>query len=156
MKKIIFTILLFIIPLSIYAETSLFSIHSQCLNNSDVSVYINNKKVYGFEEEYYLSLSLIFYVVDDTGRQYYVFQDNPEGNACDGADLRIFERINNKFTYMDTIGWCGPGYPEISFNNNTKEITVKGQAVSRYPEGVIIPLLYVYKNGKVTTINGYD
>ena len=57
---------------------------------------------------------------------------------------------------MDTIGWCGPGYPEISFNNNTKEITVKGQAVSRYPEGVIIPLLYVYKNGKVTTIKGYD
>ena len=57
---------------------------------------------------------------------------------------------------MDTKGWGGPGYPEISFNNKTKEITVKGQAVSRYPEGVIIPLLYVYKNGKVTTIKGYD
>lgn len=157
MKKIItILVLLLIIPVTSKAETVLFSLKSQCLNHSDVSVYINNKEVYGFQEEYFMSLSPIFYAVDDTGKEYYVFQDNPEGNMCDGADLRIFERENNKFTYMDTIGWCAPGYPEISFNNNTKEITVKGEAISRYPEGVKFPLLYVYKNGEVKTIKGYE
>lgn len=156
--KIIITILvlLLIIPVTSKAETVLLSLKSQCLNNSDVSVYINNKEVYGFQEEYFISLSPIFYAVDNTGKEYYVFQDNPEGNMCDGADLRIFERENNKFTYMDTIEWCAPGYPEISFNNTTKEITVKGEIISRYPEGLKFPLIYVYKNGEVKTIKGYE
>lgn len=157
MKKIItILVLLLIIPITSKAETVLLSLKSQCLNPSDVSVYINNKEVYGFQEEYFISLSPIFYAVDDTGKEYYVFQDNPEGNMCDGADLRIFEKENNKFTYMDTIDWCSPGYPVISFNNTTKEITVKGEIISRYPEGVKFPLLYVYKNGKVKTIKGYE
>lgn len=157
MKKIItILVLLLIIPITSKAETVLLSLKSQCLNHSDVSVYINNKEVYGFQEEYFISLSPIFYAVDDTGKEYYVFQDNPEGNMCDGADLRIFEKENNKFTYMDTIDWCSLGYPVISFNNTTKEITVKGEIISRYPEGVKFPLLYVYKNGKVKTIKGYE
>ncbi len=49
---------------------------------------------------------------------------------------------------IKTVNWCSPSYPEISFNNNSKEITIIGKFISKLT-GKVTPARILYKNGEV-------
>lgn len=148
MRKIAFIFTFLLIPVTLLAETTLFSLKSEFTNEIS-TVYIDNASVYSVpQESWYLILDPIFYVKDDTGKEYYVFQDQQEGNMCDGYDLHFFEKEAGKFEYKNTAWWCSPSYPEISFNNNSKEITIIGKFISKLI-GQTTPTHILYKNGEV-------
>ncbi|WP_242349518.1 hypothetical protein [Mucispirillum schaedleri] len=148
MRNIVFIFIALLMPVILLAETTLFSLKSEFTNELS-SVYIDNASVYSVPQEiWYILLSPIFYVKDDTGKEYYVFQDNQEGNMCDGYDLHFFEKEAGKFEYKNTVNWCSPSYPEISFNNNSKEITIIGKFISKLT-GKVTPARILYKNGEV-------
>lgn len=148
MRKIAFIFTFLLIPVTLLAETTLFSLKSE-FTNENSTVYIDNASVYSVpKESWYILLTPIFYAKDDTGKEYYVFQDQEEGNMCDGYDLHFFEKETGKFEYKNTASWCSPSYPEISFNNNSKEITIIGELVSELT-GQSIQIHILYKNGEV-------
>lgn len=148
MRKITFIFIVLLMPVTLFAETTLFSLKSEFINEKSI-VYIDNASVYSVpQESWYILLAPIFYAKDDTGKEYYVFQDQQEGNMCDGYDLHFFEREAGKFEYKNTAYWCSPSYPEISFNNNTKEIKVTGKLISQLT-GNSTQMRIVYKSGEV-------
>lgn len=148
MRKIVFIFTVLLMPVTLLAETTLFSLKTEF--TKDIStIYIDNASVYSVpQESWYILLNPVFYVKDDTGKEYYVFQDNQEGNICDGYDLHFFEKEAGKFEYKNTAYWCSPSYPEISFNNNSKEITITGKFISKLT-GKVAPVSILYKNGEV-------
>ncbi|WP_300891898.1 hypothetical protein [uncultured Clostridium sp.] len=102
MRNIVFIFIALLMPVILLAETTLFSLKSEFTNELS-SVYIDNASVYSVPQEiWYILLSPIFYVKDDTGKEYYVFQDNQEGNMCDGYDLHFFEKEAGKFEYKNS------------------------------------------------------
>lgn len=148
MRKIVFIFTVLLMPVTLLAETTLFSLKTEF--TKDIStIYIDNASVYSVpQESWYILLNPVFYVKDDKGKEYYVFQDNQEGNMCDGYDLHFFEKEAGKFEYKNTAYWCSPSYQEISFNSNSKEITITGKFISKLT-GKVAPVRILYKNGEV-------
>lgn len=60
-----------------------------------------------------------------------MFQDIPMGNACDGGDLRIFEREygKSKIHYCGKIDFCGN--PNLSFKPKIDELVITDESMAK-------------------------
>lgn len=93
---------------------SAFSISTNAKNNQ-CSITINDKIIYQRKCEYEYDPRLIFYAPLGNWNEVWVFQDMPMGNACNGGNLRIFEREsgNNTIRYRGEIDFCGGLNPKF-------------------------------------------
>lgn len=103
---------------------STFSVSTNA-KNDQCSITINDKIIYQRECEYEYEPRLIFYAPLGNWNEVWVFQDTPMGNACDGGDLRIFERESgsNTIHYRGEIDFCGGPNPNFTLKGDEFIIT---------------------------------
>lgn len=103
---------------------SAFSISTNAKNNQ-CSITINDKIIYQRKCEYEYDPRLIFYAPLGNWNEVWVFQDMPMRNACNGGNLRIFEREsgNNTIRYRGEIDFCGGLNPNFTLKGDEFIIT---------------------------------
>lgn len=142
----------------LYADEASMSIVSKATDER-CYIVIDNAVVYDQDCEAQYEPSLIFYTRLQNYNGVWVFQDNPMGNACNGGDLRIFERQNAQepIIYRGEIDWCGGGSPSFSVQQNTIRITDEARKPNRNFQGepnfkseekTLKERVFVFQNGE--------
>ncbi len=134
--KVMFVLQAFMVcGLALYADEG-YSVASK-VEHETCKIYIDNTQVYQRDCEFEYSPSLIFYARLGNYNDVWVFQDSPMGNACNGGDLRIFERKNatSDIVYRGKIDWCGGENPKIEVKQSTITITQEARKPNRSPSG---------------------
>lgn len=134
MKKV-WCLMVFVV---VFARGESLSITTSIEEDTKCKISIDNVVIYTRDDcEFEYSPSLIFYARLGNYNDVWVFQDSPMGNACNGGNLRIFERKNGeqKVSYRGEIGWCGGANPKIEVKQSTIIITDEAKKPNRSPSG---------------------